>query len=115
MKRYLRSLLPAWPVVPTRLWLTLAGAGLTGLSLCFKAELWPSTPRAAEWSGVVLAILVLVGWCQGLQVAWNMTRSYAGPWPIRFFLQLAVAGIFGVSAVLLPILLLIMLFATGAG
>lgn len=115
MKRYLKSLLPVWPGVPPRLWFTLVGAWLATLSLLFKQELWPGTPAAVEWSWLLLGALLAASWCQALALAWGLTRTYTGPWSVRFLLRLVAMGFVAVSAVLLPFYLLFWLLLMRVG
>jgi len=91
------------------MWLTAAGAALAALSLVFKAELWPTSPRAQQYSCNVLLWLLLAGWCQALPVAWEISRLYTGPWLIRFLLQVGAVSFIGISTLLIPLIAALLL------
>ena len=90
-------MLPPWPVVPARLWLAGAGAGLAVLNLIFERELWPGHPQAGRWGWAALALLLQAGGGQVLVVLWRWLAAYIGPdWKrlvLRGLLWLACLGI----------------------
>ena len=115
-RTYWKSLLPAWPVVPPRLWLTAGVAGLACLSLGFEQELWSRHPAAWRGSVAVLVVSFLAGMFQVDGLLWRWADAYPGPRWIRFLLRLALAlpralGIMGIAilALLAPFVLLFLL------
>lgn len=109
MNSYIKSILPAWPVVPARLWLTLAGVGLAMLSLVFRAELWATTPHAESWNWSVLLLMLLASWLQTLPVVWGVSLTYTGPWWMRLLLMLVAVSFVGFSILLLLLCLFLLL------
>ena len=99
-------MLPAWPVVPPRLWLTAGAAGLACCSLAFEQELWPRHPGAWGWSVAVLVASVLVGMFQVDHLLWRWAGAYPGPRWIRFLLKLGLALLKALGIAVLSMLLL---------
>ena len=104
---YWQRVLPPWPVVPARLWLTGAGAGLALLSLIFRQEIWPSHPQAQLWSWATLILLVQAGGIQAIGVLWRWPAAYAGPGWMRLLVH-GVAWAAGIGIAILLLLLLLL-------
>ena len=105
-RNYWQRVLPPWPVVPARLWLTGAGAGLAVLNLIFERELWPGHPQAGRWGWATLALLLLAGGGQALVVLWRWPAAYAGPRWVRLVLRgLVWPACLGIAILLLGLLL----------
>ena len=100
-----KQLLPAWPAVPPRLWLTAAGVGGTGLCLVFRKEIWPHRWQAEAWSWATLLLLLFFG---GIQVIWLLKSwpdAYAGPRWMRLILRgIALVVGFGIGMIMLLLL-----------
>jgi hypothetical protein len=90
MDLFKRNWLPSWPVVPPRLWLTVAGGVVAGLSIIFRMEIWPHQPKAEMWSWVVLGVLVPAGGIQVIRVLRVWRREYRGPGWVRLLMWGAV-------------------------
>lgn len=102
------SWLPPWPVVPPRLWLTLAASVVVGLSIFFQEEIWPHRPLAKMGSWVVLGLLMQVGGIQLIRGLWAWVGEYCGPRWMQFMLVSAVLPVcFVVALVLLVVFLLL--------
>jgi hypothetical protein len=93
--------LPAWPVVPPRLWLTGAASLVLGISLCFTHELWRYHPLAGVWSKVLLGVLLQWGGVQAINVLINWLVAYAGSRWVRLLMAFLVVGLGTFIAVLL--------------
>ncbi|MBF9142027.1 hypothetical protein [Hymenobacter properus] len=106
-QHHLRHLLPHWPEVPPRLWLTAAGIGLVGLSLLFEQEIWPNFPQAKLWAWVALTLLLLAGGLQTIGVLLRWPMSYNGPRWLRLALgclSVAVGLVVALVTLLLSLL-----------
>lgn len=98
------NLLPPWPVVPPRLWLTAAGGAVAGLSVIFQREIWLHHPKAERWSLIVLGVLVLGGGIQLIKVLLAWLRAYQGPQWAQFLMACAVfPACFAVALLLLGV------------
>ena len=84
LQHHVRHLLPRWPEVPPRLWLTAGGVGLAGLSLWFEQEIWQNPGRAEFWTWVTLTLLLLAGGLQTIGVLLRWPATYSGPRWMRF-------------------------------
>lgn len=100
-----RNVLPPWPVVPPRLWATLAGCGLVLLNLAFEREIWWQHPQAGRWSWAVLCGLLLAVGAQTIPVLWRWPDAYRGPALLRPLFSLATVVLSVAIAVVLPVLL----------
>lgn len=99
-----KSGLPPWPLVPPRLWLTVAGVGLAGLSLWFKEEIWPNRPHVGLWAWAAITLLVgAAGW-QAVRVLLAWPFTYDGPRWMRFLLG-CVALAVGIGIAIITVLL----------
>ncbi|UOQ99114.1 hypothetical protein MUN81_06375 [Hymenobacter sp. 5317J-9] len=106
-QHHLRHLLPHWPEVPPRLWLTAAGIVLAGLSLWFEQEIWRETEPARFWTWVVLTLLLLAGGLQTIGVLLRWPASYNGPRWLRLALGCAALALgLGVALITLALCLL---------
>jgi hypothetical protein len=99
-----RQLLPQWPVVSRRFWLTLALLAVATLNLCFLAEIWPNTPQASlVWRVVAYLAAGAVG-IETLRILWRWAATYTGPkWAgvlFRFVVTATVGGLAMFGAVL---------------
>ncbi|MBJ6111571.1 hypothetical protein JAO73_21295 [Hymenobacter sp. BT523] len=86
LQHHLRHLLPHWPEVPARLWVTAAGIAVAGLSLWFEQEIWQEPEPARFWTWVVLTLLLLAGGLQTIGVLLRWPATYRGPRWIGFAL-----------------------------
>ena len=103
-----KRLLPPWPVVPPRLWLTGAGTGLVALSPVFSQEIWTHPRPAQEWSWVALALLLLAGGAQSIAVLLRWPAAYTGPAWMRVVVRTAALG----SGIGITILMLLLIAAS---
>lgn len=87
---YLLRLLPPWPVVPPRLWLTITIIVLASLNLIFKEEIWPNTPHAALVGDGILLLTLLVAIPQIIWMLWTWPAAYTGPWWAGGLFRIAV-------------------------
>ena len=111
---YWQRVLPPWPVVPARLWLTGAGCGLAMLSLIFRQELWPSHPQMELRSWVAMLLLVQAGGVQAMAVLCRWSRAYVGPGWMRLTVRVVAWAVgIGIAILLLILLLLICLVVPG--
>lgn len=103
----LRRLLPRWPVVPTRLWLTVALGLLAVANLMFRAEVWPHTPGAepVAWTSLLLTATACLFQVAAVLNQWM--KSYAGPRWAQMGLRLCIMPLWAgclVAAVMLAIM-----------
>lgn len=103
--KHLLQLLPLWPVVPLRLWLT-AGLGLVAAAnLVFRDEIWPHTPGAEAVGWPSLLIVCVACLLQVAAVLNQWGKSYAGPrWAqlgFRLCIGLSLVGCLAVATVML--------------
>jgi hypothetical protein len=75
----IKRLLPGWPAVPPRLWLTGAALAVAVLNLVLESELWAHTPGAGRWSWALLLGLLMTGGWQAGPVLWRWALAYPGP------------------------------------
>ena len=105
---YWQRVLPPWPTVPPRLWLTAAVTGLTVFSLIFRQEIWPAHPQAEPWSWAILLVLVQAAGFQAIGALRDWTNAYDGPNWMRLLVRgVAVVIIIGIAILLLMLLLII--------
>ncbi len=98
-------MLPPWPVVPPRLWATLAGCGLAVLSLVFEREIWWQHPQARSWGWALLCGLLLAAGAQTIPVLWQWPDTYQGPALLRPLFRLAtIIGSIAIAVLLPPLL-----------
>lgn len=90
MHSNLTRLLPGWPVVPPRLWLTAGLWALAVVNLIFLEEVWPHTPSAKDFLFLVLLGTVLAGCCQLVMVLHAWLVDYMGPWWAKVLLRIIV-------------------------
>lgn len=102
-------LLPGWPRVPPRLWLTAGLGALAGMNLLFIREIWPHTPSAGLVFRLFTLAAMLAGFCQLVLLLQAWTKAYAGPWWAKLLFRTVVfpgvAGCVLVAAITLVMLL----------
>jgi hypothetical protein len=91
----LKSWLPSWPVVPPRLWLTVAIVVLASLNLLFKVEIWPNTPSAAQLLRWMLVLSLMTVVPQLIWVLWHWSAVYGGPWVLGLLFRMAMICVIG--------------------
>ncbi|OGX85933.1 hypothetical protein BEN47_13855 [Hymenobacter lapidarius] len=90
MRNALTRLLPEWPRVPPRLWLTAGFGALAAANLVLLAEIWPNTPSAGPVLLLATLGAVLAGCCQLVVVLQAWSTGYDGPGWARLLLRMAV-------------------------
>ena len=106
-RNYWQHVLPPWPVIPPRLWLTGAGVGLAILSLVFGQEIWPAHPQAERWALATLILLMQMVGIQAIVVLCRWPSTYAGPGWMRLAMRsVAAVGSIGIGIILVFLLLL---------
>lgn len=110
-----KRLLPAWPVVPARLWLMVAAVAVAAVNLCFYSEIWPNTLGAYRlWQVVALASAAVLG-AELLLVLWRWPLAYTGPRWVRFLFRTVMLGVVVGSAFIGSFLLLLVSLALFRG
>lgn len=89
-----RNWRPQWPVVPPRLWLTVAATVIAGLSLFFQQEIWSHKPTAELWTLIVLGLLMQFGGAQVIGMLRVWLREYRGPGWMRLLMWATVLPIY---------------------
>jgi len=84
------SLLPGWPPVSPRLWLTAGLGALAVANLLLLEEIWPNTPGAGPILLLVMLGTILAGCCQLVVVLQAWSKDYAGPGWARLLFRMAV-------------------------
>ena len=79
MRKTLMYLLPEWPQVPPRLWLTASFGALAAANLLLLAEIWPNTPSAGPVLLLAMLGATLAGCCQVVVLLQLWSTGYAGP------------------------------------
>ena len=90
MRDALMTLLPEWPPVPRRLWLTAGLGALALANLAFLDEIWPHTPGAQHVIIQIMLAAVLAGSCQLVSLLHGWVLNYAGPWWARLLFRMVV-------------------------
>ncbi len=113
MNNYLMLLLPGWPRVPPRLWLTAGLGALAAMNLLFIREIWPHTPSANLVFRLFGLFAMLAGCCQLVFLLQAWTKSYAGPWwaQLLFHMMVIPAQAGGVLVAAIALVMLVFVVA----
>lgn len=104
------SLLPGWPPVPPRLWLTAGLLALGVVKLVFLDEIWPHTPGAGPVMEWMMLAAVLAGCCQLVVLLHGWVVGYTGPWWAKLLFRLVVMPAL-IGCVLVAIIAFILIVA----
>ena len=92
MRDDLMTLLPEWPPVPRRLWLTAGLGALALANLAFLDEIWPHAPGAQHVIIQIMLAAVLAGSCQLVSLLHGGVLNWWARLLFRMVVMPAVVG-----------------------